>query len=79
MESDTDSMLGATGAIYEVRRQFFHSLPEDVLLDDIFTPLNAIMTKKRAILGPSARAFDVVSESVEREFMRKVRTLAGNF
>jgi len=79
MESDTGSMLGATGAIYAVRREFFHSLPEDVLLDDVFTPLNAIMAKKRAVLEPSARAFDVVSESTEKEFTRKVRTLAGNF
>ena len=79
MESDIGSMLGATGAIYAVRREFFHTLPEDVLLDDVFTPLNAIMAKKRAVLEPSARAFDVVSESTEREFTRKVRTLAGNF
>jgi cellulose synthase/poly-beta-1,6-N-acetylglucosamine synthase-like glycosyltransferase len=79
MESDTGSMLGATGAIYAVRREFFHTLPEDVLLDDIFTPLNAIMAKKRAVFESSARAFDVVSESTEKEFTRKVRTLAGNF
>jgi cellulose synthase/poly-beta-1,6-N-acetylglucosamine synthase-like glycosyltransferase len=79
MESDTGSMLGATGAIYAVRKEFFHTLPEDVLLDDVFTPLNAIMARKRAVLEPSARAFDVVSESTEREFTRKVRTLAGNF
>jgi len=79
MESDTGSMLGATGAIYAVRKEFFHSLPDNVLLDDIFTPLNAIMARKRAVFEPTARAFDVVSESAEREFMRKVRTLVGNF
>ncbi len=79
MESDTGSMLGATGAIYAIRKEFFHPLPEDVLLDDVFTPLNAIMAKKRAVLEPSARAFDTVSESTEKEFMRKVRTLVGNF
>ena len=79
MESDTGSMLGATGAIYAVRKEFFHSLPEDVLLDDIFTPLNAIMARKRAVFEPAARAFDVASKSTEKEFMRKVRTLVGNF
>ena len=79
MESDTGSILGATGAIYAVRKEFFHSLPDNVLLDDIFTPLNAIMARKRAVFEPTARAFDVVSESAEREFMRKVRTLVGNF
>jgi biofilm PGA synthesis N-glycosyltransferase PgaC len=79
MESATGSMLGATGAIYAVRKEFFHGLPDNVLLDDIFTPLNAIMARKRAVFEPAARAFDVVSESVEEEFMRKVRTLVGNF
>jgi biofilm PGA synthesis N-glycosyltransferase PgaC len=79
MESATGSMLGATGAIYAVRNEFFHGLPDNVLLDDIFTPLNAIMARKRAVFEPAARAFDVVSESVEEEFMRKVRTLVGNF
>jgi poly-beta-1,6-N-acetyl-D-glucosamine synthase len=79
MESDTGSMLGATGAIYALRREFFRRLPENVLLDDVFTPFNAIMAKRRAVLEPSARAFDVVSESTEKEFTRKVRTLAGNF
>jgi biofilm PGA synthesis N-glycosyltransferase PgaC len=79
MESATGSMLGATGAIYSIRKEFFRDLPGDVLLDDMFTPLNAIMAGKRAILEPAARAFDVVSATVEREFTRKVRTLAGNF
>jgi biofilm PGA synthesis N-glycosyltransferase PgaC len=79
MESATGSMLGATGAIYAVRREFFCGLPENMLLDDIFTPLKAIMAKKRAVFEPAARAFDVVSVSTEKEFMRKVRTLVGNF
>jgi len=79
MESATASMLGATGAIYAVRREFFHGLPETVLLDDIYTPLTAIMAGKRAVFEPAARAFDTVSETGEKEFTRKVRTLAGNF
>jgi cellulose synthase/poly-beta-1,6-N-acetylglucosamine synthase-like glycosyltransferase len=79
MESATASMLGATGAIYAVRREFFQGLPEAVLLDDIYTPLKAIMAGKRAVSEPAARAFDVVSETGEKEFTRKVRTLVGNF
>jgi cellulose synthase/poly-beta-1,6-N-acetylglucosamine synthase-like glycosyltransferase len=79
MESATASMLGATGAIYAVRREFFHGLPETVLLDDMYTPLTAIKAGKRAVFEPAARAFDVVSETGEKEFTRKVRTLAGNF
>jgi biofilm PGA synthesis N-glycosyltransferase PgaC len=79
MESGVGSMLGATGAIYAVRREFFRDLPRDILLDDIYTPMNAIMAGRRSVFEPAARAFDTMSESVEKEFNRKVRTLVGNF
>lgn len=79
MESDIGSMLGATGAIYAVRQEAFKYLPENTLLDDVYTPMNAIMMGKRAIFEPAAKAYDVVSETSQKEFMRKVRTLAGNF
>ncbi len=79
MESGIGSMLGATGAIYALRREFFRDAPADVLLDDVYTPMNAIMAGKRSVLEPAARAFDTASASVEKEFNRKVRTLVGNF
>lgn len=79
MESCIGSMLGATGAIYAVRQSLFMYLPENVLLDDLFTPMNAIVRGKRAIFEPAAKAYDVVAQTTEKEFQRKVRTLAGNF
>lgn len=79
MESAIGSMLGATGAIYAIRKQFFIHLPENVILDDMYTPMNAIVRGHRAIFEPAARAMDVVSESMGKEFGRKVRTLVGNF
>jgi biofilm PGA synthesis N-glycosyltransferase PgaC len=79
MESAIGSMLGATGAIYAVRKQFFIYLPENVILDDMWTPFNAIVRGHRAIFEPLAKATDVVSESMDKEFSRKVRTLIGNF
>ena len=79
MESSMGSMLGATGAIYAIRKDLFRYLPKNVILDDVFTPMNAIMSNKRAIFEPAARAYDVVSETTGKEFARKVRTLVGNF
>jgi|WetSurMetagenome_2_1015567.scaffolds.fasta_scaffold09814_4 poly-beta-1,6-N-acetyl-D-glucosamine synthase len=79
LESATGSMLGATGAIYAIRREFFRDLPNDVLLDDVYTPMRAIMAGKRSVFEPAARAIDTASESVEKEFTRKIRTLVGNF
>ena len=77
-ESATGSMLGATGAIYAIRRQFFGDFPENILLDDVYAPMKAIMAGKRAVFEPAARAFDTASETAGQEYKRKVRTLAGN-
>lgn len=78
LESNIGSMLGATGAIYAVRKEYFHYLP-DVILDDVFAPMNVVLMNKRAIFEPAARAYDEVSATTEKEFSRKVRTLTGNF
>lgn len=79
MESGIGSMIGATGAIYAIRKDLFKYLPEDVLLDDVYTPMNALMSGKRVVFESEARAYDTASATTEKEFSRKVRTLAGNF
>jgi biofilm PGA synthesis N-glycosyltransferase PgaC len=79
MESDIHSMIGATGAIYAVRRELFRELPEDTLLDDVFTPMGIVFEGKRVVFEPSAKAYDTVSCCPRAEFGRKVRTLTGNY
>jgi len=74
--SRLDSVFGVTGCIYVLRREYAVPLPADVLLDDMYLPLPALLGGKRVIFEPSARAYDFPS-SLETEFRRKVRTLAG--
>jgi poly-beta-1,6-N-acetyl-D-glucosamine synthase len=78
-ESDIGSMLGATGAIYAIRRDLFAALPTDILVDDMYVPLAIIRKGYRAVFDSEARAYDLVSAKGEQEFKRKVRTLAGNY
>jgi poly-beta-1,6-N-acetyl-D-glucosamine synthase len=78
MESDVHSVVGATGALYAIRRDLFRELPADTLLDDVAIPMTVVLNGGRVILDRSARAFDRPAP-LEREFERKVRTLAGNF
>jgi len=78
-EGALGALTGATGAIYAIRKEFFRYLPETILLDDVFVPMNALMQNKKVVFEPEAKAYDVVSETTEKEFVRKVRTLAGNF
>jgi cellulose synthase/poly-beta-1,6-N-acetylglucosamine synthase-like glycosyltransferase len=71
-----DSFLGATGAIYAMRRDLARELPPDTLLDDVYLPLAAFFAGYRVVFDERARAFDRVS-ALPVEFHRKVRTLAG--
>ncbi len=73
--SRIDSMLGATGCIYAIRRDLVAPLPPDTLLDDVWLPLAAFFRGYRIVLT-GARAFDEPTV-LKDEFRRKVRTLAG--
>jgi cellulose synthase/poly-beta-1,6-N-acetylglucosamine synthase-like glycosyltransferase len=77
-EGASSSMVGATGALYAVRRELLVSLPPATLLDDVYLPLHVARQGKRVIFEPRARAFDNVV-GTEKEFRRKVRTLTGNY
>ena len=79
-ESDLSSMLGATGAIYAIRKSLYpQPLPADVLVDDMYIPFSIIQKGYRAIFESEAFAFDRPSEKGAQELKRKVRTLAGNY
>lgn len=77
-QSALDSVIGATGAIYAQRRSLCRPIPPDILLDDVYQPLNAFFSGYRIVFEPSALAYDHPTE-LSREFQRKVRTLAGNY
>lgn len=78
-ESQIDSTLGATGAIYAIRKELFSPIPEDTILDDFVIPMRVVLKGYRIIFEPKARAFDVVAVTSKKEFTRKVRTLTGNY
>lgn len=78
-ESQFHSMVGVTGAISAVRRKLFHPIPQGVILDDVYWPLQVTMQGYRVIHDARARAFDLLPAKASDEFRRKVRTLSGNF
>jgi len=79
MESRTGSVVGATGAIYAIRKSLYKPLQAGTVLDDVLTPLNVVMQGYRCIFDGSAKAYDAVSKDTAQEWTRKVRTLAGNW
>lgn len=77
-ESITGSVVGATGALYAIRRNLAAPLPHGTILDDVYMPLQAVRNGRRIVFDSSALVTDSVARP-EREFRRKVRTLTGNY
>ncbi len=78
-EAAIDSIVGATGAIYAIRRDLFEALPPGTILDDLLTPMRIVMQGFRIVFESRALAYDRVADDYSSEFKRKVRTLAGNY
>jgi len=78
-ESRVWSTLGATGAIYALRRECWTPLPAATLLDDVLEPMRAVLNGCRVVFDERAVAFDRASPDAASESRRKTRTLAGNY
>lgn len=78
-ESRVWSTLGATGAIYALRRRVWRPLPATTLLDDVLAPMRAVLAGYRVVFDERAIAFDTASKDAAAEARRKTRTLAGNY
>jgi len=79
LEAYVDSPLQCSGAIYAIRREHFVPMPEGLVLDDMWVPLHVMRRGYLILFDPLAKAFDTVTDTYDREFRRKVRTLAGNY
>ena len=78
LESDIWSTLGATGAIYALRRSLWQPLPDGTILDDVLAPMRTVLAGRRVVFTEAAQAYDHTPPDSLVETRRKVRTLAGN-
>ena len=80
IESRVWSTLGATGAIYALRRACWTPLPAGTLLDDVLAPMRAVLAGYRVVFDERARSPSTARRSTPTaEARRKIRTLAGNY
>ena len=77
-EGRSGSVIGATGAIYGIRRSLFQDMPPNLILDDVYLPLRIAMLGHRVVMASRALAFDVPSRDQKAEYARKRRTMVGN-
>jgi cellulose synthase/poly-beta-1,6-N-acetylglucosamine synthase-like glycosyltransferase len=78
-ESNFDSCIGCTGAVYAIRRSLFEPIPADTILDDVVIPMRIALSGYRVLYDSEAEAYDPQPLDPGSETRRKARTLAGNF
>jgi hypothetical protein len=69
-------MVVVAGALWAMRRSLFEPLPPGAVGDDALQPSRLILRGYRIYLEEGARSYDYPT-SLDTEFGRKVRTLAG--
>lgn len=79
LESKYHSTIGATGAIYAIRKSLYQKIPERTLIDDVVIPMQICIQGYQVKFAADAHAYDVAPSDSNREWFRKVRTLAGNW
>lgn len=78
-ESAVSSVVGATGAFYAIRREAFHPIAPDTLLDDFEIPMQIVRQGLQVKFESNALVFDELQKEMAGERKRKLRTLSGNF
>ena len=76
-ESICGSPVGVYGGFYAIRRELAVPQQPGMILDDMFQPLSIIRQGYRSVLDPQAYVYDTWPTKIEKEFHRKVRTLAA--
>jgi biofilm PGA synthesis N-glycosyltransferase PgaC len=78
-ESMIAGVPGVSGAIYMLKTVLFQPIPENTILDDVLIPM--IAAKDGGWIGFDERviAWDISSNDMKREKLRKTRTLNGNY
>lgn len=79
-EGRLGALLGANGAIYAIRREFYIPIPAETIIDDFVIPLLAKLRSGCAIVYDcNAVATEETPPDVSSEFHRRARIGAGGF
>lgn len=79
LESKINSFVGASGAIYAIRKKLFRKLPEEAIIDDFLISMSILIKGYKLIFREEAVAYETTAGSMKDEFKRRVRIGSGNF
>lgn len=79
-EGRLGALLGANGGIYAIRRNLFHPVPPNTIVDDFVIPLLAkLRSGCEIVYDPEAIAHEETAADVGIEFRRRTRIGAGGW
>lgn len=76
-DSELNSVVGAAGELFSVKRALYESVHPDSIIDDFM--ISMLIAKKgyRIVYEPEAYATETSSENIKEELKRKIRIAAG--
>jgi len=78
-ESRLNALLGANGAIYAIRTNYYVPLPADTIIDDFCIVMNIAQMGHSVVYAPEAKAIEEIAPDLAEESGRRVRIGAGNY
>lgn len=79
MDSRVNSVVGAAGELFAIRRSLFRPAEPDSIIEDFVISMRVAANGHRVIYEPEAISMEDVPASVADEFERRVRISAGGF
>lgn len=76
-DAELNSVVGAAGELFAIRRELFREVEGDTLLDDFIISLRVAMQGYKIQYDPDAYAIEKASLNVKEELKRKIRIAAG--
>ncbi len=73
------TMIGAYGACYSIRNEYYSKVPEGFSVDDFYITMKVLEKKKKCLLEMKAIGYENVPNRLSEEFRRKIRIAVGNF
>ena len=71
--------IGAFGALYAIRPEYYTKIPENFKVDDFFITMKVLINKEKVIFAKDAIADEKLTGDIKEEFKRKVRISTGNY
>lgn len=79
LDSRLGAVMGAAGEVMAIRRACFEPLEPDTLLEDFVMSMRMVQCGYRVVYEPEAFSLEEASPTIDDEFKRKARIVAGGW